>query len=389
MKVLHVIQTLAPSYGGPVTFLKTLSHCQVRVGHQVTICTTNTDYPKGVLQVPSNKVVFDKGVAIWYHPVQFRPLLFSFQLRSWIRSSIKKFDIIHIHGLYRFPVTYACLLARKNGVAYIIRPHGSLDPFLYRQSRYSVLLKRLYERLFDFPSMKFASLIHYSTQEELERAKFLNFTVPGVVVPNGIDWNDFRKLPSKGGFRDRIHIDMGTPLILFLGRINFKKGLDLLVPAFSLVAKIIPGARLAIVGPDNEGFGRRVRRWCREHGIDNKVSVVDHLGADQVRQAYVDADVFVLPSYTENFGMAVVEAMACGCPVVISNQVNIWPEVKQSGAGIVVGMHINEIARAIIKIVTDRNLYRKMGCAGRRFVHSNYSYDHINNSITRMYETIR
>lgn len=115
----------------------------------------------------------------------------------------------------------------------------------------------------------------------------------------------------------------------------------------------------------NEGYGQKVRRWCREQEIEDKVSFVGHLGPQDVIQAYVDADVFVLPSYTENFGMTVVEAMACACPVVISDQVKIWREVQGDGAGIVVRLDPQEIAQGILRTLTNKEEALLMGWRGR------------------------
>ena len=387
MKVLHVIQTLSARFGGPVASLKALSQHQSHSGMDVTICTTNADYPKGYLPVATGKPVLERGVKIWFHQVLFQPLLVSPAFKNWMDHTIKAFNIVHVHGLYRFPVTYAARAARKAVVPHVITPHGALDPFLYTQSRYSVFIKRLYERLFDFPNMRHASAINYTTQEELLRTKFLNLRAPTAVVPNGIDWHQYDQLPQRGSFRDSIGVDMAAPLVLFLGRINFKKGLDLLIPAFSIASNTLPKARLAIVGPDNEGLGRDVRKWCSAHGIENRVSIIDHQNREQVRQTYVDADLYVLPSYTENFGLTVIEAMACRCPVVISNQVNIWPEVKQAGAGKVVNLEPQEISDAMLSILGNKHIAKCMGEAGRKLARS-YAYEHVADQIKQMYETI-
>jgi glycosyltransferase involved in cell wall biosynthesis len=176
--------------------------------------------------------------------------------------------------------------------------------------------------------------------------------------------------------------------VLFLGRINFKKGLDLLISAFSMVKKALPTAQLAIVGPDNEGFGRNIQKWCREHEIENDIHLIDHLTPDKVRQAYVDADVFVLPSYTANFGVAVIEAMSCRCPVVISDQVNIWPDVNKSKAGIVVKLEIQEIANAILSVLKNKDLAKRMGDEGRKAVQNHYACNHIAKKVIMMYESI-
>jgi glycosyltransferase involved in cell wall biosynthesis len=252
----------------------------------------------------------------------------------------------------------------------------------------AVPLKRIYERLFDFPNLNHASAIHYTATEEMERASFLKLRAPAVIVPNGIDWRRYAMLPSRGVFRNRIGIDFRTSLLLFLGRINFKKGLDLLVPSFAQVLEKIPNARLAIVGPDNEGYGVKVRQWCREQGIAEKVIFVDHLGLHDVIQAYVDADVFVLPSYTENFGMTVVEAMACGCPVVISDQVNIWREVQEEGAGLVVSLEPAQIADAICRVLEDKEAAREMGRRGRSAAERRYAWPQIVEQLTDIYRRL-
>lgn len=388
MKVLHVINTLAPRAGGPTVVLQSLAQNQAKAGFDVTICTTNADYPSGLLKYPTLQPVQDRRVTVWYFPIQFMPLLFSFQLKKWLDKSITSFDVVHIHGLYRFPVSYAAWLSSKACVPYVIRPHGALDPFLYHQSRHNLLLKRLYEKLFDFPNLNRASMIHYTATDEAARAAYLNLRAPTTILPNGLDWEGYEDLPVRGSFRNRIGVSKDTPLLLFLGRINFKKGLDLLVPAFAKLICSIPEAHLAIVGPDNEGLGRDVRRWCYDHRIDEQVSFVDHILQNQVREAYVDSDVFVLPSYSENFGMTVAEAMACGCPVVISDQVNIWREVEQAGAGRVVGLEVDAIAAAIGAVLKDKDAARKMGAAGRALVQCRYSWPAIVVELTKVYELL-
>lgn len=388
MKVLHVINSLSPRAGGPTHVLQALSRYQAQAGLQVTICTTNVDYPSGILSVPTGVPVHNGDVTTWYFPVQFVPLLISRTLKKWLDSSIKGFDVVHIHGLYRFPTTYAAWRSRQACVPYLIRPHGALDPFLYRQSRHNLLLKRLYERLFDFPNLNLASAIHYTAADEAKRAAFLDLLAPAIVVPNGLDWAAYAELPGRGHFRKRIGVGHDAPLVLFLGRINFKKGLDLLVPAFAAVVKAIPEAHLAIVGPDNDGLGREVRRWCHEQGVESRVSFVDYLVSDEVREAYVDADVFALPSYTENFGMTVAEAMACGCPVVVSDQVNIWREVQQAGAGRVVGLGINAIAEAVVALLSDKEAARRMGAAGRALAEHRYALPEITAELTRVYQSL-
>ena len=366
-----------------------MARAQAKQGHEVVIYTTKADNQRREFSVPTDIPVIDERVEIWHFKQRyFNPLCVSGSLVQCINKTISSYDIVHIHGLYRFPPTYAAWRAGKVGVPYIIRPHGSLDPFLYKQSRYSLLLKRIYEALFDIPNLNNASAIHYTTQEEFERTGFLGLRAKPAIVPNGIDWQIYEDLPSKGSFRRRLGLSDRTPLVLFLGRVNFKKGLDMLVPAFGHVVQEYPDARLAVVGPDNEGYASKVRRWCGEQCIEKKVLFVDHLSSEEVKKAYVDADVFVLPSYTENFGMTVVEAMACKCPVVISDQVNIWREIQAAGAGIVVNLDQSALAGAMSRILKDKSAARKMGVKGRIAAEKCYSWPRIVQQLTGVYREL-
>ena len=391
LRILHVVSIVAPRYGGAGIASQSIAHCQAKAGHSVTLWTTNVDYPKGRLSVPSKTDVLEDGLVKRHFSVQFSPLLISLPLRTRLKHQIRSFDIVHIHGLYRFPVSYAAWQAWKAGIPYIIGPHGSLDPFLYRQSRFgafAVPLKRIYEQLFDFPNLNHAAAIHYTTEEEAKRAAFLGLSPRSVIVPNGITWERFENLPARGSFRKQLGIEEHTPLVLFLGRINFVKGLDLLVPAFLQIAQQEPRARFAIVGPDNDGYGRKVRRWCREKGIEGKVFFLDHLNSEDVKRAYVDASVFVLPSYTESFGMTVVEAMACACPVVISDQVKIWHEVQEDGAGLVVSLSPRRIADAVCRVLSNKEEADAMGARGRMAAKLRYAWPIIVNRMTQIYRQI-
>ncbi|MBU2850411.1 glycosyltransferase [Acidithiobacillus ferrivorans] len=387
MKVLHIIESFSPRYGGPVSVAMALACAQADLGHDVTVCTTNLDYPQGILRPPGRAAICDNRVQVLYFPAQFRPLTFSAQLRSFIKNNITTFDILHIHGLYRFPPTYAAYWARKQKIPYIVMPHGALDPYLYTKSSRSVWLKRFYERWFDLPNLHGAGAIHYTAEDERQRAAFLGLRAPSFIIPNGIDWGRYAQLPAWGAFRSALGLG-DAPLVLFLGRLHPKKGLDLLIPAFDTIRRRIAGAQLAIVGPENDSFGQQVRAWVSERGLTDSVHFIGHLDGVDVIQAYVDADVFVLPSYTENFGLTVVEAMACALPVVISDQVNIHAEVAQSGAGLVTRCDTAEVAEAVIGLLEDPERRDVMGRAGREAAQTHYTWPNIVDALSRKYESV-
>ena len=388
MKILHVVATLAPSSGGPTSVLQGFATAQIRAGLDVALCTSDRDNPTTrVLDTALLGRLLVSEVQLHAFECVVPGLLLSITMRRWLCKHLSGFDLVHVHGMYRFPPTYAAWLARELKVPLVIRPHGALDPFLHQQSSRSLPLKRLWERWFDLPNLNGASAIHYTSEDERERAAFLKLHAPSFVVSNGLDWARFANLPARGAFRARLGIG-DAPLVLFLSRLNFKKGLDLLVPAFARVRARYPDAVLAIVGPDNEGYGARVRGWVAEHGLQACVRFVDHLQDEAVLQAYVDADVLALPSYTENFGMVVAEALACGTPVVISDQVNIHREVGGAGAGLVTRCDAGEVAGAIGALLADAPRRAAMGAAGRELVQRIWTWDVVARQLTTEYERV-
>jgi glycosyltransferase involved in cell wall biosynthesis len=388
MNILHVIGSLDPAAGGTTAALADLTRYQAIAGQRVAVCTTDRGHPPSkLLGVEAVARVLKTAVDLHCFAVDFSPLLYSRSMARWMMDNISRFDVVHIHGVYRFPMTYAARCAHMQAVPYIVRPHGALDPYLFRQSSASVVLKRLYEHWFALPLLNSAGAIHYTSEDERERASFLRLRAPSFVVPNGIDWDRFEQLPRRGAFRAGLGIGAAL-LVLFLGRVNFKKGLDLLVPAFAQLRRLHPDAHLAIVGPDNEGYGARVRQWVRECGLEQWVHLVDQLDGPEILQAYVDAEVFVLPSYTENFGMTVVEAMACGTPVVISDQVNIHRAVRDASAGLVTRCDVDEIAEATAALLSDEARRQAMGAAGRCAARDLYSWPPIVRQLTLEYEAV-
>jgi len=388
VRILHVISTLAPASGGPTHVLRGLASAQADAGHEVTLCTTDRDNPvRHKLPTSYFETFCSDQVILKVFRVIYGPLLLSPGMAQWLRKNLSKFDVTHIHGLYRFPPTYAAYEARKQAVPFVIRPHGSLDPYVYAKSSASLRLKRAYERWFDIPNLNAASAIHYTAEDERQRASFLALRASSFMVPNAVDWRHYERLPSRGRLRARLGLGQ-TPMILFLGRLHFKKGLDLLVPAFDALRRTVPEAHLVIAGPENDAYGLTVRAWVRERGLGNVVHFVGSLDGPDVVQAYVDADVFALPSYTENFGMAVVEAMACGVPVVISDQVNIHSHVTEVGAGCVTRCDSQELTQALNAMLQYRDGLREMGRAGRRLVQERFTWPAIVEKLTKEYQRV-
>jgi glycosyltransferase involved in cell wall biosynthesis len=190
------------------------------------------------------------------------------------------------------------------------------------------------------------------------------------VVPQGIGPQWLQEPDAGAGERLRSKFPglKGRRLVVCLGRINFKKGLDILARAFAQIARERNDLHLVVAGPDSEGYGRKVRRLLAEGGVLEKTTFTGPVLGEERLAVVQQAEVFALPSYTENFGGVVTEAMASGVPVVISDQVNLWPDVLQAGAGLVVRCDVEATAHALRSILNDPKRGRQMGSNGRRWV---------------------
>lgn len=228
------------------------------------------------------------------------------------RKIAREADCISLHSLYSFPVLAGYLLACAYRKPYAVWPHGLFAPV---QRQISRKIKWLYGVIIGRRILDRASVIFYSAEGERQEAEPLGLLPPSVVVPHGIKAAEFDTLPARGKFRDRYFSGHSGPLVLFLARLNEKKGLDLLIEAMARVVARLPDTRLAIVGPpDPPSFRKRVLDWISRQDIGSKVTVTGALSDSEKLEALADADVFVLPSQAENFGFSIFEAMASRIP---------------------------------------------------------------------------
>jgi len=395
MKILHVIGNIAENQGGPSKGVIAMCRVLSQKGHDVTLFTTNmnskgTFFPvlkqDDILDVPANKRTICDGFEIWYFSIDWPSrYMFSRNIARALIRNVRKFDIVHIHSLYVFTTLMATHCCRKFNIPYLIRPHGTLDPFLRRKSRYR---KVVYNLLFEKRNLDYAAAIHYTSKEEMELARPLRINAPGVVVPLGIDLSEFAKLPPYGIFRSKYQLGVNKKIILFLGRINFKKGLDILVKAVGQIARYRQDVILVIVGPDNEGYSEKVKQWLKNEGVLGRTVFTGILKGRDKLSAFRDSDLFVLPSYSENFGIAVVEAMACGLPVVISNKVNTWREIAGAGAGLVVDCDKDQLVEAILELLRHRRSRDEMGLKGKVLVEKKFTSERMQENMIRAYTDI-
>jgi glycosyltransferase involved in cell wall biosynthesis len=339
----------------------------------------------------------DDGVEIRYFRGWSEPSRYMFSPAMWraLRDTVADFDVVHIYSVYGFSSSAAAYWCRQRGVPHMVHPHGSLDPFLRRRNRPR---KWLHTKLLAQRDYRKASAVLFNSAEEMRLASdWPGLKVADIatapkrfVVPVGLDPRWFLEPDAGAGerLRDRFRELKGRRLVVYFGRINFKKGLDILARAFALLARDRDDVHLVLAGPDTEGYGRKVRGWLAEGGVLEKVTFTGLLEGEYRFAALQQADVFALPSYTENFGQVVAEAMASGVPVVISDQVNIWPEVAKANAGLVVPCDADATANALRSVLEDPARGRQMGINGRRWVAEHLPWSVVAVQMARAYEEI-
>jgi glycosyltransferase involved in cell wall biosynthesis len=361
-----------------------MARAVARRGHEVAIYTTDRDAePREGLT--AGRVFDDRGVEIRVF-AQGPPRFFatSWPLAQALDAAVRDADVVHIHSLFLFHVWAAARACRRHGKPYLLRPHGTLDPFI-RQRRQ--VPKRVLGLLFQDRVIREAAALHWTAAEEGELAAPASLGARGVVVPNGLDLSEFAALPPAGALRARFPEIGDRRIVLFLSRLNFKKGLDLLIPAFARVAAQHQDLHLVIAGPD-DGMEAQARGWVAEHGIGERASFAGLVSGPAKLAALRDAACFALPSYSENFGIAVIEAMACGLPVLISDKVNIWREIAGAGAGVVARTEVADVAAKLDRLLADPAAAGAMGARGRAYVGAHYDWAKIAERLEAVYRAL-
>jgi len=355
VRLLHVIHTLDPAAGGAPSAARSMCAALAARGHDVTLYATGPRREEWL--EPYRTCVF---------PTQFAPMAVSSAFAASLRD-VRGVDLVHIHMLYRFPQAVAASFCRKSGTPYCVQPHGALEPLLFHK-RERRGFKRVYEKLIENRNLDRAAGLIYTARGEADAARFLNLKPPAFVVPLGLDLSQFDC--GAAGFRAR-HGLTGKELIVWMGRLVPVKGLDILLAAFAALVRARPNAVLALIGPDTENYARTLHQLMTKLGLAHEqVIFAGLLQGEEKLAALKEADLFVLPSYTENFALAAVEAMAMGAPVIVSSGVKIAADIAAAGAGLVVAPEVGALEGAMSDLLDDREKRSRMGAAARLFAES-------------------
>jgi glycosyltransferase involved in cell wall biosynthesis len=362
--------------------VRTMARGLVQAGLEVHVAATD-DNGHGRLRVPHGVPVIEDGVTYRYFRRQTRFYTFSWPLSRWLARHVRDYDLVHVHALFSFASVAAAHWAARAGVPYVVRPLGTLNRWGMEVRR--PWLKRLSFSLIERRILRNAARIHYVSEQERAEATRLGVSGRATVVPLGVDLAPFDALPARGSVRERDPAWAGRTLALFLSRLDRKKGLDLLLAALAQARAREADVALTVAGNGDAAFERAVRRDAVRLGIETDIRWTGFLDGREKLAALADADLFVLPSYSENFGVAAVEAMAAGLPVVVSDQVGIHREVAEARAGLVVPCDPEALADAMLTLASDPALRAKLGARGRQLARDRFSLDAMTDGLVAMY----
>jgi len=337
----------------------------VALGAEVSVVTTDAD-GDGRMDVPLNRPVSEGGVTYRFFgrtlPGSWK---YSRPLSRWLNDHIGEFDVVHVHALFSHSTIPACRAAARAGVPYLLRPLGTLDPWSLRHRSWK---KAPYLRLVERTHLRHAAAIHVTSVQEARAVEALCCRETIRCIPLGV------RLPSERVPDSRAR-HPGPVRVLFLSRIHPKKGLPLLLEALARLEQERVPIELLVAGSGEPAYEERMRALSHALGVAGRVRFLGHVEGDAKRRLLAESDLFVLPSHQENFGIAVVEAMAAGLPVVVSDQVGVAAEVAAGGAGLIVPHGVDGWARAIETLANDAPLRAEMGERGLRTARERFSLD--------------
>lgn len=373
MRILNITETYAPffEFGGPPVKVQALAQRLAKLeGNQVSVLTADWGIAKR-LPLLSTEIRAERSPFGWRlteGPVQsiylhswlrYRTLTWNPAIKRYCRARLNNFDVVHIFGLYDLFGPAVAEFCREKKLPYIVEPIGMFVPIVR-----SIWLKRMYHRVFGKELFEGASAVVATSEQEVEELGDGGVPQEKIVMrPNGVTSPDV--WPARGTFRALHKIPLDARLVLFLGRLSTKKSPDLLLAAFAKLPEQLDGKPMHLVfaGPDEDGLQSKLEQMAGELGVAPRVQFLGAIFDEAKWSAYLDADVFVLPSQNENFGNTAAESVAAGTPVIVTEQCGIAPFLRNR-TGIVIKHDVGELSEALASLLTDQELYGRFvaGC---------------------------
>ena len=333
LKILQIVPSISLVYGGPSQMVRGFSQALSAAGADVTILTTdsNGDVDEAPLDRPLGIPVKEDNYTVYYFRCSpFRRYKFSIDLLRWLWEHAPDYDIAHVHALFSPVSSLAATVLRQRHIPYLMRPLGTLDPADLRKKKQ---FKHLYAAVLERPNLAGAAAIHFTSEQEAHISERFGTETPGIVLPLGV----VPPPPATTAIDvyEQFQIPHDRPLLLFMSRLDPKKGIDLLLPALETLQQEGLNFHLVMCGanPQDRNYERSVHQRVEQSPLRSHATLTGFVSGDLKAALLQAADLFVLPSYYENFGIAVAEAMLAGLPVVISDQVHIWQTIQDTESG--------------------------------------------------------
>ncbi|MFD1143394.1 glycosyltransferase [Larkinella insperata] len=379
MRILHIC-AYTWSIGGPARMIYDHTQIAVSEGHQVDILSPMSPgdklypAPEGSRVIPCLRTPV---ISRFFREV-------SLDLYRYLKENRSRYDIIHCHGLWHFGSIVPFLVNKT--VPKVVTIHGVLDAWVLKHSRWK---KALMDVLIQKKLLAEADLVHILNEDERQDVeRYLGYKHPRVVlVPNGIPVSDFANLPPRGLFREKFGLSADQRMVLYMSRLNSKKGLDLLLPAFREYCRSHSDAVLVLAGSD-DGYQQQAEQFIRQNGLEKQIRLVGMLTGETKLMALSDADVFVLPSYSEGLSMAVLEAMAAGVPTLISDRVGLGRQVGQIQAACLTDLNPEAICKNLDDLLHNASYAETIRNNARQLVQSKYDINVVGNQLIDQYRSL-
>lgn len=382
LRVLIVSPYYSPAteWGGPIFSIPMLARAVRETGVDLEVFTTNGRGEPDLPRVEQGRHEVDSVPVHFFDAVGPLRYFFSPGMTLALLRKARSYDVVHVQGCFMYPTLAASRVCQLLRVPYVVTPRGMLDPWSLKQKGPK---KWIYLGLCEVGNYLGAARMHYTSEDERRLAPSFVRSVPPAVVPNGVDVaafdNDVPR-PDRAGEAVRL---------IIAGRIHQKKGFDLLIPAMGQVKESGRLVHLTIAGFDEGDYSAQVKEMAQRHGVEQQITFTGNLDRPDLAREFCRADIALMPSYQENFGMSAAEAMVTGLPIVVSRTVNIAPDILQYRAGIVIPLEVEHLTRAISTLVDSAPLRREMGANGRTLVHSEYVPQVVARKMVAVYEDIR
>jgi glycosyltransferase involved in cell wall biosynthesis len=388
VRILHVIPSISSARGGTSRAIIDMVHALLDRGIDVEIATTNDD-GDDLLDVPLGKYTIYDRIPTYFFP-RFSPPLpalrefaFSGSFTTWLFQNIAKYDSIHVHALFSYTSTVAMTIARLRGVPYLITPHGLLCEWSLQQSTQK---KQAYLKLIERANLDRAQAIHLTCQQEQDDVLALNFKSPTFVLPLALTEIPAQIPNAANLLRQKLNCAADEPIILFLSRLHYKKGLDYLIPA---LGKLLDQRfTFVIAGNGTPAYEAEIQALLVASGIDDRTQMVGYVEGEQKDLLIQGADLFALTSHSENFGISVLEALVVGTPVLVTPGVGLATVVRDNDLGYVTDLDIEAITQTLDRYLAAPDRAKAMGEHAREFTIENYNWDKIATDLTQVYRSI-